>query len=99
MFGDYDAIKNQPYEYSLVCRSLKGEVFVIDAQDFIKRVSHHNDSWSMIIDKGYQKCVQNKLHIAKSDYVRNANLVEMDKLKQKMEMTKKDNLDYKRLKE
>jgi CRP-like cAMP-binding protein len=55
MFGEYEALNGLKYEYSLVCRTIKGELLAMDAQEFMRKLSPHPDSLQMINDNAKLK--------------------------------------------
>jgi CRP-like cAMP-binding protein len=58
LFGDYEcygAKKKTNYEFSLVCRSVRGEILELDKNEFAKRVGVFPDVLGKIIDISKEK--------------------------------------------
>jgi len=58
LFGEYEAFsggKNVPLEFSLICRSVKGEVMSIDKAEFAKKLNAFRQAMPNFIDKSKEK--------------------------------------------
>ena len=58
LFGDYEcygAAKKCAYEFSLVCRSVKGEILELDKAEFARRIGVFPDVIPRIIERSKEK--------------------------------------------
>ena len=55
MVGDYECIKNIPYQTSIKCLSEKGQVLVVEKADFLELETVSEDYWNDIVQES-KKC-------------------------------------------
>lgn len=58
LYGDYEcygSIKKCPFEFSLVCRTVKGEILELDKAEFAKRIGVFPDVIPRIIERSKEK--------------------------------------------
>jgi hypothetical protein len=58
LFGDYECYgtNNKPlYEFSLVCRSYKGEILELEKHEFIKKIQIISEAVKKVVEKSKEK--------------------------------------------
>ena len=56
LFGDFESFCNLPYhEFTLVCKSIKGEILVLDKMEFAKKISIIPKHVVELIEKSKEK--------------------------------------------
>lgn len=81
IFGEYEAFSGAavPLEFSLVCKSIKGEVLSIDRDDFSKKISVFSSALTNIIDKSKEKrLIYYRLILNKRRVEKKTKLAEMN---------------------